>query len=157
MGQLREALFPRWQVHLFMVSVAALAFSGLGQMPIFKRYHICDIPGMGWTADFFVQHVVHYLAAAAFLFLVLKWTTAYLRRFASKHALTFWGWLRVGAIVLIIGSGFFRILKNLPGWSFSPEATMVIGWSHLAAAMLFGLLALAARLSGNAAYLKIRQ
>lgn len=147
----------RWQIRLFSLSVLVLAFSGLGQMPLFKRYAIADIPGMAWTADFYIQHVLHYLAAAVFLFLALMWAVAFVRRFARDFALTTWGWLRVGAIVLVVGSGFFRVLKNLPEWSFSPEATMYIGWSHLAAAMLFGILAVTARLAGKSAYLAVRR
>lgn len=144
---------PRWQTCLFILSVVVLVFSGLGQMPLFKRYYIADIPGMAWTADFYVQHTLHYLGAAVFLFLALMWAMAFVRCFAQGYGVTPWGWLRVGAMALVIGSGFFRVLKNLPGWSFSPEATMYIGWSHLAAAMLFGVLALAAKLRGKSAYL----
>jgi hypothetical protein len=148
-----SSLAPRWQKRLFTVSVIALVVSGLGQMPLFKRYYIADIPGLGWTADFFIQHVVHYAAAGMFLFLVTFWATGFLRHHLFAYRLTLWGWLRIGSLSLLIGSGFFRILKNLPQWSFSPEATMLIGWAHLAAAMIFGLLALGARLVGNSSYL----
>jgi hypothetical protein len=44
-----------------------LALTGFGQMPIFKRYYIADIPGMGWLAEFFVTHYIHYLGAIVFL------------------------------------------------------------------------------------------
>ncbi|HDQ39523.1 MAG TPA: FeS-binding protein [Desulfonatronum sp.] len=148
----KSSVVLRWQIRIYQLSILVLIVSGLGQMPLFKRYAVSDIPGMAWTADFYVQHVLHYLGASVFLFLVLQWA-AFFPRFKRSYSLTLWGWLRVSAVVLIIGSGFFRVLKNLPSWSFSPEATMVIGWSHLAAAMLFGLLALTAKLSGNATYL----
>lgn len=150
-------LVPWWQTRLYHLSILSLVFSGLGQMPLYKRYAISDLPGMAWTADFFAQHVLHYLGASLFLFLTLMWAAMYVRRFARHFALTLWGWLRVIAVAGIIGSGFFRALKNLPGWSFSPEATMYIGWSHLAAAMLFGLLALGARLAGKPAYISPRR
>ena len=35
----------RW---FYLISVFFLALSGFGQMPIFKRYYIADIPGLGW-------------------------------------------------------------------------------------------------------------
>lgn len=147
--------FPhsRWQVPLFVATIVVLAVSGLGQMPLFKRYYIADIPGLAWTADYFVQHVLHYVAAGIFLALVTYWAVVFGRGLFRSYRVTFWGWLRIGAIAALIGTGFFRVLKNLPEWTFSPEATMVIGWSHLAAAMLFGLLALGARLRGRSAYL----
>ena len=147
---------PAWQTRLFAASVTLLVFSGLGQMPLFKRYYIADIPGLAWTADFFVQHVLHYTAAGIFLALVAYWSVVHLRVLSRSYRITSWGWLRIAAVAALIGSGFFRVLKNLPEWSFSPEAVMLIGWSHLAAGLFFGMLALLARLSGNAAYLTPR-
>ena len=150
--------FPgsRLQVRLFAASILVLVVSGLGQMPLFKRYYIADIPGLAWTADFFVQHVLHYVAAAVFLALVAYWAVIHIRLLARTHRITFWGRLRVATVLALIGTGFFRVLKNLPEWSFSPEAVMLIGWSHLAAALLFGILALLARITGNSAYLAPR-
>lgn len=28
-----------------------MAFTGFGEMPIYNRYYISDVPGMGWTSD----------------------------------------------------------------------------------------------------------
>ncbi len=145
-----------WQTRIFALSVFVLAVSGLGQMPLFKRYHIADIPGLAWTADFFIQHVLHYVAAAVFLALVAYWAVIHLRALSRTYRLTLWGRLRVATVTALIGTGFFRVLKNLPEWSFSPEAVMLIGWSHLAAALLFGILALLAKISGNSTYLSPR-
>ena len=52
---------------IFMGIFALMAFSGFGQMPIFKRYYIADIPGMGWAADFYLTHYIHYLGAIVLL------------------------------------------------------------------------------------------
>jgi hypothetical protein len=35
----------RW---VYILTLFAMALTGFGQMPIFKRYYISDIPGMGW-------------------------------------------------------------------------------------------------------------
>jgi len=32
----------------YLITVIFLVLSGFGQMPIFKRYYIADIPGLGW-------------------------------------------------------------------------------------------------------------
>jgi len=40
----------------------------MGQMPVYRRYMIDQLPGMAWTSDFSVTLVVHYLAAVALLF-----------------------------------------------------------------------------------------
>ena len=41
---------------LYILTFTVMAFTGFGQMPIFKRYHVSDIPGMGWSADFYLTH-----------------------------------------------------------------------------------------------------
>ena len=35
----------RW---FYLTTVFFLTLTGFGQMPIFKRYYIADIPGLGW-------------------------------------------------------------------------------------------------------------
>ena len=36
--------------YVYLITVFFLTLSGFGQMPIFKRYYIADIPGFGWLA-----------------------------------------------------------------------------------------------------------
>lgn len=62
------------------VSALALLFSGFGQLPMFKRYNIVKLPGMGWTDDFEIQLILHYIAAAAFGAAVLFHLVYHLRR-----------------------------------------------------------------------------
>ncbi|MCL6610284.1 MAG: cytochrome b/b6 domain-containing protein [Peptococcaceae bacterium] len=62
-----SVLFVHWAVAL---STIALIFSGFGQMPMYKRYRIADLPGLGWSADYSVTIVIHYLAAVLFLLAV---------------------------------------------------------------------------------------
>ena len=47
--------------YLYLVSAIMLAFTGFGQMPLYKRYYIADIPGMAWSADFYITHLLHYI------------------------------------------------------------------------------------------------
>ena len=119
---------------LYRLAVAALAVSGLAQMPIFKRYYIADIPGLGWTADYFFTHRLHYVAAAVLLF----WLA---RRIIIAGAASIGAW-RLALLAALIATGVPRMLKNLPDVSFSPTATMLIDWAHLAAAMALGITAL---------------
>lgn len=62
-----SVLLVHWTVAL---STLALILSGFGQMPMYKRYRIADLPGLGWSADYSVTLVIHYLAAAFFLMAV---------------------------------------------------------------------------------------
>ncbi len=54
--------FVHWTVAL---STVVLIISGLGQLPLFKRYFVDTLPGLAWTSDFGVTLQLHYLAAAA--------------------------------------------------------------------------------------------
>ena len=53
-------------IYLFLLFMMGL--TGFGQMPIFKRYYIADIPGLAWTAKFYVTHYLHYLGAILLFF-----------------------------------------------------------------------------------------
>jgi cytochrome b subunit of formate dehydrogenase len=52
------------------LSTLALIISGFGQMPMYKRYYIADLPGLGWSADYSITLLVHYLAAMVLFFAV---------------------------------------------------------------------------------------
>lgn len=57
-------IIEHWSI---AVSGIVLLFTGLGCLPLYKRYYIADIPGFGWTADFYTVTVVHYIASIFFV------------------------------------------------------------------------------------------
>ncbi|QJT09760.1 FeS-binding protein [Oceanidesulfovibrio marinus] len=144
----------RTRTLLFALLMAAMAISGFGQMPIFKRYYIADIPGMAWTADYYFTHMMHY-AGGAILLALLGY--AAVRLFAAAGRVTLSGWLRIGLWALIAVTGLARVTKNLPDMHLGPELTMAVDVTHLAAVMLLGLTALMARLLGRGEYLRVEE
>ncbi len=64
--------FTHWVTAL---SILVLFFSGFGQMPIYKRYFIDQIPGLGWSSDFIITLHMHYWAAAALIFISAYYLT----------------------------------------------------------------------------------
>lgn len=60
--------FVHWTV---AVSTLLLIFTGIGQMPVYKRYMVDQLPGLAWTSDFSVTLAIHYWAAAALLLAVV--------------------------------------------------------------------------------------
>lgn len=60
--------FVHWTIAL---STIMLIFSGFGQMPMYRRYGIAQLPGLGWSGDFAVTLPLHYIAA---MFLLLGMT-----------------------------------------------------------------------------------
>ena len=123
------------EVYIFLLF--AMGLTGFGQMPIFKRYYIADIPGLGWLADFYFTHYIHYLGAIVLFALVGYCITAYV--LVERHAfkITWSGYTRAILIGAIMVTGIFRVLKNLPNVLFSPDFTLFIDISHLVFMILF--------------------
>lgn len=58
--------FVHWTTAL---SIFILMFTGIGQMPVYKRYNVDQIPGLGWSSDFLITVNLHYIAAAVLIFI----------------------------------------------------------------------------------------
>jgi cytochrome b subunit of formate dehydrogenase len=77
-----KVLRHSWSVRLNHWLVAGsgllLIFSGMGQLPMYQRYKVVDIPGLHWSGDFELNLILHYLlavvfTAAVFYHLVYHW------------------------------------------------------------------------------------
>lgn len=72
MGKIkRYGILVRLEHWTVALSGIILMFTGLGCLPLFKRYYITEIPGFKWTADFYTVTKVHYIAAIFFVFAVI--------------------------------------------------------------------------------------
>lgn len=54
-----SSILVHWSVAL---STFVLLFSGFGQMPMYKRFGIVNIPGLGWSGDYPITLKMHYIA-----------------------------------------------------------------------------------------------
>jgi hypothetical protein len=147
-------LVPRWQHTLYKVFIFLLVLTGFAQMPIMRRYYVSDLPLMGWLADFYTTHVVHYLVAAAFLFLLGFFAVKYAATWRRAFDFTPAGWTRIAIIAVILVTGFLRVAKNFGQVTFSPVLTQTVDLVHLGATILLGISALAFWIAGRSAYLK---
>ena len=129
----------RWS---YTAIFALMGFTGFGQLPIFNRYYISDIPGMAWAADFYVTHTIHYLGAIFLIGFVTYISLDYLLAGTGRLKLTASAYLRIAFLGGIIITGVFRVLKNLPNVNFSPNFTLFIDLSHLGFMMAYLLTAL---------------
>lgn len=128
---------------LYVILLFVMGLTGFGQMPIFKRYYIADIPGLGWLADFYATHYIHYIGAVVLFGFFVYAAVVYLGLMRKEFQLTGAAYIRIAILALIAVTGIFRVLKNLPDVVFSPLFTMVIDISHLAFMMflmIFGIL-----------------
>ena len=124
----------RW---FFLITVFFLALSGFGQMPIFKRYYIADIPGLGWLAEFFTTHYIHYLAAILFLAFTAYMIIDYLLSQRKSRQMTATGYVRTALLAGILASGVFLVIKNLAGSNFSSGFIIFLDLCHLGLVMAF--------------------
>jgi cytochrome b subunit of formate dehydrogenase len=57
-------IIEHWSIAL---SGIILLFTGLGCLPLYKRYYITDLPGFAWTGDFYNVTLIHYIASIVFV------------------------------------------------------------------------------------------
>lgn len=64
--------FTHW---VTMASIFILLFTGIGQMPVYKRYYVDQIPGLAWSSNFISTLNLHYAAAIALIFISVYYVT----------------------------------------------------------------------------------
>jgi cytochrome b subunit of formate dehydrogenase len=78
----KKVLRHSWDVRLTHWLIAGsgllLIFSGMGELPMYKRYNVVKVPGLHWSGDFELNLILHYLlatvfTAAVFYHLVYHW------------------------------------------------------------------------------------
>jgi len=124
----------RW---IYLTTTFFLVLTGFGQMPIFKRYYIADIPGLGWLAEFFVTHYIHYLGAIVLLALIAYIAVDYLILKRNARRMTASGYIRLVLLTGILVSGGLLVIRNLTGTNFSPEFIIFLDIIHLGLVVVF--------------------
>ena len=127
----------RFMRYLFMLSIFLMVLTGFGQMPIYKRYYISDIPGLGWLADFFITRYVHYAGAAVLLALLSYFLFDYFFLQRKNLKITLTGHLRIGLLAGIVITGILFVIKNFPVHYFSHEFIIFLNLCHLGFVMAF--------------------
>jgi len=133
----------RW---IYLTTTFFLVLTGFGQMPIFKRYYIADIPGLGWLAEFFVTHYIHYLGAIVLLALAAYILADYLMLKRNSRRMTASGWIRIAVLSGILVSGGLLVIRNLTGTNFTPGFIIFLDITHLGLVMVFLLISLYCRI-----------
>lgn len=124
----------RWT---YRISAAVAIFTGFGNMPLFGRYYVADIPGLGWSGDFMLNVQVHYIAGAVLLAVGGYAVAAYGSRRATGLRLTVSGTLRALFLFLALLSGGVMAVKNLPLVAVDFPLLPVLNFFHLFMAVLF--------------------
>lgn len=132
-----QSIMGKWGKRLYLLSLFALVFTGFGQLPIFKRYYLADIPGLAWTADFYVTMIIHYVAGIVFVLLCGYYAVGIVRRGLPSGALLRKYMVRAGLLVLLIASGFILAARNMTGVHIGPSVSFVTVWAHFLLTMAF--------------------
>jgi hypothetical protein len=114
-----------------------MALTGFGQMPIYKRYYLSDIPGLGWLADFWVTRNVHYLGAAVLLALAAYALFDYGFSRRRQVRLSRSGLLRGALLGGIATTGAFIVFKNFPHIHFPDAGVIALNLLHISLVAAF--------------------
>ena len=123
--------------YLYLVSAIMLTFSGFGQMPLYKRYYIADIPGMAWSADFYITHLVHYFFSIILFGIASYAVFNHLLIGKKRSALTTSGYVRAVIIAGLLVSGLLLVTYNFAGVSLPMWAAATLLFTHMGFAMAF--------------------
>ncbi|MFC1863983.1 FeS-binding protein [Thermodesulfobacteriota bacterium] len=135
---------PRYSLvkKFYLLLLLALVFSGFGQMPIFKRYYIADIPGLAWSSNFHTNFIVHYISSILLLGLFGYVIVDYFLLGRKRISLTKAAYLRIVLIGCLTITGILGVINNLGGVTFSQGFTMFVDLSHMGLTMIFLITAL---------------
>ena len=123
--------------YLYLISLFFLVLTGFGQMPVFKRYYIADIPGLGWLAQFFVTHYMHYLFAILFFGITVFIITGFFLTHRKKIKITPSGYIRGTILFGLVITGTLLVIRNLASSNFPPGLIIFLDLSHLSLVMIF--------------------
>ncbi len=127
---------------LYLLAIWGTLFTGFGNMPLYKRYYIADLPGLGWTGDFYTNLYVHMVCGAVVLAISIYFALPHLFSKRRGATLTITGTIRAFILALALTSGIIMAIKNLPAVHFSFQWGMAFNFLHMGMAMLFLIMAL---------------
>lgn len=136
-GRTAVGMMPGQIRALYMIVLLFMALSGFGQMPIFKRYYIADLPGLGWLAQFYVTHYIHYVGAAALLAIGAYYLIRYVVAERPGRRISPYGMIQGVIMLTIVISGALRVVKNYEGYYLSSGLIIFLDILHLSAVILF--------------------
>ena len=128
---------------LYAMAVIVALFTGFGNMPLYGRYYVADVPGLEWSGNFFINVNVHILAGSLLLAIaVYSIVSAWLVPRTAKKRLTVFGKISSMLLALTLATGILMVIKNLPGIHLPIDMLIIANFTHMGAAVLFMLTAL---------------
>jgi hypothetical protein len=130
----------------YLVAVTLAMFTGIGNMPMWGRFYVADIPGLGWSGNFWVNIYVHYLCGAVLLATSTYFIIVYRQRGNRRWRLSPTGRLRGAILGVVLVSGVLSAIRNLPFINLPLAGLMTLVFVHLGSAMAYFGFCLACRM-----------
>lgn len=128
-----KANWLRW---CYGTALVLALFTGFGNMPLYRRYYITDIPGLAWSGDYYANLYVHYSAGAVLVALSIYACIVFWKQKWRNFSLTGSGLARVVVLCLALVLGVIMALKNLPGVVIPFPLVTVLNLGHMGLAMV---------------------
>ena len=132
-----------WIRWFFAAAVCLSLFTGFGNMPLYGRYYIADIPGFHWSGNFMVNLKIHLVAGAIVLALAVYRFTGIFMLGQKLAAYTVLEKLTGFALALAVLSGLMAGLKNFAFFTPALAVNMTLTFFPLGSAVLLAIVGLA--------------
>ena len=129
----------RW---LYVTAITVALFTGFGNMPLWGRYYIADIPGLKWSGQFYVNLQVHLFIGAVLVGLIFYSLIHYLAVRQGGVRLTRSGITRAVFLILTILSGIVLAVRNLSAVQLPFEVQAGLVFFHMGTAIVFMIVSL---------------
>lgn len=120
--------------YIYGITFFFLVLTGFGQMPVYKRYYISDIPGLDWLSQFYLTHVMHYIASSVLIALAVYVIISYI--FKGSGRITGSGYFKIFILAGLIVSGVLLVIRNLPGVFLGHNLIIALDLTHLGFCMM---------------------
>ena len=121
---------------LYSLTIFFLALTGFGQMPLYKRYYIADIPYLEWLGKFYITNAVHYCAAIVLIGLIFYIIFDNIFKKEKTLKITPSGYAKLAMLSVLIITGILIMIKNFAGTPFHPNFIIVINITHVTFCMI---------------------
>ena len=132
---------------IFWVSLSISIYTGFGNLPLYGRYYVADIPGLGWSRNFYSNLYVHYLSGAAILAVSTYYIADYQQHRSKVARITITGIVRASVMGLLLITGILSAIKNLPFVNLPHGGLMLLAFGHLCSALIFIFLSLGCKIT----------
>jgi hypothetical protein len=143
--------------YLYLMTVFFLTLTGFGNMPIFKRYYIADIPGLGWLAEYYVTLYIHYLFAILLIGIISYLIIEYLLTKRKSIKITLSGYIRGAVVVGLITTGILLVIRNHEVSGFAPGFIIFLYLCHLTLVMVLLMAGLYSVIFKKKWYFEVKQ